>query len=275
MDAAASPLWEILGRPAIFAFVGGGGKTTLTLRAAREAARGGHAVVVTTTTRMMVPCVPDVDEVIFAQDFADAQDHLRKALAVRPGCGRCVALFTGTENSPHGTRAVGVPSSWPVALRGEGLADVVAVEADGSRRLPFKAPRAPQEPVLPTGVAAVVAVAGVDAVGLPLVEERVCRADVVAAVTGAALGDAVSADMVGDVIGCRSLWCRSLTGTEDEHCRFYSVINKVDAGDEIAQTSGTAVADRVLGASPGVDAVILTGEDRRGRGEVMQVRGST
>ena len=53
-------------------------------------------------------------------------------------------------------------------------------KADGSRKLPFKAPQA-GEPVLPVGGLleppgmTVVAVAGVDALGRPIAEDFVCR----------------------------------------------------------------------------------------------------
>ena len=57
---------------------------------------------------------------------------------------------------------------------------MLTYKADGSRKLPFKAPQA-GEPVLPVGGQAidaamvVVAVAGVDAVGRPVAEDFVCR----------------------------------------------------------------------------------------------------
>jgi hypothetical protein len=57
-----------------------------------------------------------------------------------------------------------VEPGWPEALLAAGCCDVVIVEADGARKLPFKAP-AENEPVLPEGAAVVLVVAGADATG--------------------------------------------------------------------------------------------------------------
>ncbi len=63
--------------------------------------------------------------------------------------------------------------------------DAVILEADGSRRLPFKAP-ADHEPVIPGSTTIVVPMVGMDALGRPLDATAVHRPERVAALTGAA-----------------------------------------------------------------------------------------
>eukprot|EP00927_Polykrikos_kofoidii_P055079 TRINITY_DN49394_c0_g1_i1.p1 TRINITY_DN49394_c0_g1~~TRINITY_DN49394_c0_g1_i1.p1 ORF type:complete len:335 (+),score=62.07 TRINITY_DN49394_c0_g1_i1:267-1271(+) len=273
-------LWEILGSPQMLAFVGGGGKTTLAIRSVAEACVSdmGGPTVLTTTTRMFVPRVPqDVDVVVVADQISVAQGLLRKA--VEDGHGR-VAVIGGIEETlSHGRRAIGVPVDWPAALLGEGLAAVAIIEADGSRKLPFKAPRAPQEPVIPTRVSVVVAVAGVDCLGASLVEERVCRADVVARIAGVELGECVTAEVVGCVLGQRSIWChtaideaeRSPNDVVINAPHFYAAVNKVDVGDAEKLAAGKVVVEAILRHQSDLRGVLLTGQGDTGRGSVIEV----
>jgi len=153
-------LWEELGldmeRHRLTAAVGGGGKTTALYALAREAVCTGRTAVVTTTTHIAPhPFLP------LARSSAELSVLLpRSRLAV---LGR----------REGGKLSAAAP---PEAL--SGLADVVLVEADGARSRPLKAP-APHEPVIPPGADAVVAVAGLDALGRAVGEvchrpERVC-----------------------------------------------------------------------------------------------------
>lgn len=71
--------------------------------------------------------------------------------------------------------------------------DLVLCEADGARRLPLKAP-AGHEPLVPPSSSLVVALMGLDAIGRPLDEAYVCRAELVARICGGPLGRAIDAD---------------------------------------------------------------------------------
>eukprot|EP00928_Gymnodinium_smaydae_P087776 TRINITY_DN71993_c0_g1_i1.p3 TRINITY_DN71993_c0_g1~~TRINITY_DN71993_c0_g1_i1.p3 ORF type:complete len:270 (+),score=58.64 TRINITY_DN71993_c0_g1_i1:178-987(+) len=264
MAAEAASLWEEFGRPEVIAFVGGGGKTTLACRTAREAAAAGRTVL-TTTTRMLVPRVPeDVEEVLVAGSLEAAQKGLSEAFG--RNC-RLVAVISGVEDSPHGRRAVGVPPEWVAGLRGPELADTVVVEADGSRKLPFKAPRRPKEPVVPVGTSVVVAVAGVDCLGRTLNEDEVCRADVVAELCGLELGAQVTADVVGRVLGQSALWCPDAEAASPGPL-FFAVVNKADDAQSIAAAESIAAA--TLRHGSGLDGVLLTGERDGLRGSVVR-----
>lgn len=148
-------LWTALDleprRCSLLALVGGGGKTTALYALAQEAAQAGHSVVVTTTTHIRPhPRLP----------LTGDPTRLPRLLAEHG-----VVLFG--RLGPEGKLTCPLPSS---ALLG--LADLVLAEADGSRGLPLKAPGS-YEPVIPPNTAAVVAVAGLDALGKPL--EKVCH----------------------------------------------------------------------------------------------------
>ena len=64
------------------------------------------------------------------------------------------------------------------------------MEADGSRRLPVKAP-APHEPALPPGPLLVVGVIGLGCLGRPMDGATVHRPELFARITGCAPGEAI------------------------------------------------------------------------------------
>lgn len=136
-------------RHRLVTLVGAGGKTTLLYALARQAADRGRTVAVTTTTHML----PHPGLVL-----TERPD--RALLAARQVVMAGVLL-------PDGKISAGRS---PVKLLA--AADVVLVEGDGSKRLPLKAPEA-WEPVIPEESDAVIAVAGLSAVGRAI--ETVCH----------------------------------------------------------------------------------------------------
>lgn len=133
------------------ALVGAGGKTTTLFSLAKQFAESGRRVLVYTTTHMMIPTVPH-------------QTAQEAKLCWETG------QFAVIGSPDDRTGKIGPPSE---QLRRElgRCAEVILVEADGSRRLPVKAPRM-REPVLPEGTDLVLCVMGLSALGKPL--ERCC-----------------------------------------------------------------------------------------------------
>lgn len=134
----------------VTALVGGGGKTTLMRRLGEELQHQGR-VVLCTSTHVMRPDMtvlidPEAGEVSRALE----QERL---------------IFIGGYGEDGRLGPCGLVTSGEV----KHLADYVIVEADGSKRLPFKAP-AGHEPVLPPGTGHVVAVAGMSGMYLPIRE---------------------------------------------------------------------------------------------------------
>ena len=209
MDQASNlPLHEALGitRPAVFATVGGGGKTTVLFALAAEwEAAGGHEsgpddgvgltslTVLATTTKMTIPREGRSLPLAIGTDDvfrAGALDNIR-----RRGLASAVV---GTGRGDR-ERVLGVDPTWPRQAINAGLASLVAIEADGSKGRPFKAP-ARHEPVIPDEVDIVAAVIGAGVLGRPLDETSVHRPEIAAQVAGANIGDEITPELAARVL---------------------------------------------------------------------------
>ena len=115
----------------LVSFVGGGGKTTALFALARHTP---GTTVITTTTKMGRDRTGGVELLVSPTDAE-----------VAAGLERHRSVIVWSDVDDH--RALGV--SGDDCGRYLDLADIVAVEADGSRRRPFKAPLA-YEPVVPS-----------------------------------------------------------------------------------------------------------------------------
>ena len=174
-------------QPISIAFVGAGGKTTAMFQLARQL---GSAIL--TTTTHLGP---------WEIDLADC--HLQWAsgqpLPEIPQMGG-VTLVTGPIDAVK-NRCSGLDEHQTETLRR--LAEhnnlPLLIEADGSRKLPFKAP-GEHEPVIPDFVNMVVVVSGLSGFGQPLAEENVHRANQFAALSGLKIGGKVSAAGLAKVL---------------------------------------------------------------------------
>lgn len=143
------------GHPApLVAAIGGGGKTTLLHSLAEELREQGAHVVLATTTHFM-PF--DGIETVSSSNKAEVE-----AILVRDGIVCAAAPAAGRAG------AAGKLGPSPIAVYElRLLADMVLVEADGSKRLPLKLHES-HEPVVPAGANAVACVLGVSGFGQPL-----------------------------------------------------------------------------------------------------------
>lgn len=133
-------------RPRCIALVGAGGKTTAILRLAEELAAEGRRVVITTTTKMH----PPEDRSLLAQSPAEAEALL--------AAGKIA--WAGTYYNEYKMQEL--PGALPELCE---MADCVLVEADGAKKHPLKMIDRRREPVIPAEAEAVVAVAGMSAIG--------------------------------------------------------------------------------------------------------------
>ena len=74
------------------------------------------------------------------------------------------------------------------------------IEADGSRKLPLKAP-ASHEPAVPPWVDLVVVTAGMDSLGQPIDQDHVHRPEILTKITGTKMGDLLDAEIIGNLLG--------------------------------------------------------------------------
>jgi molybdenum cofactor cytidylyltransferase len=226
-------LWEALSvqKGEAVAFVGGGGKTTAMYRLGHELANQGWRVIVTTTTMIRPPTLESGEDLVVADDHAQALGLTKKAL----GQNHLVTL--AAQHLPADNKLKGVPPDWIASLLP--LADAVLIEADGSRGLPLKAPAA-HEPVIPAETSLLVPIVGIDAVGLPLSEETVHRPALFAALTGLAPGDLIATAAVSALL----VHPQGALKNAPAHARIVPLVNKVQS--EAALDAARDIAARVM-----------------------------
>ena len=169
-----------LGPHELVALVGGGGKTTALFALGDQL---GGTVVLTTTTKMGRGRTAGHEPL-----FSPSDAELTSALAAE---GTVLAWEADDDH-----KALGVDARR--CDRWFDLADHVVVEADGSRRMPFKAPRE-HEPVIPSRTTILVACVGSGALGQP-VSERCQRPERVAEVAGCRPTDLLTPERLARVL---------------------------------------------------------------------------
>ena len=136
----------------IISVVGSGGKTTLLKKLAAQYREKGKTVFVTTTTHMFME-----EDTLLTDDADVIIQRLKEkgyAMAGIPEGEKIKALSRQTYDAVCS------------------FADIVLVEADGSKRLPLKYPNA-SEPVIPENANEIIVVCGLNAIGQPA--KHVCH----------------------------------------------------------------------------------------------------
>jgi probable selenium-dependent hydroxylase accessory protein YqeC len=221
------------------AFVGAGGKSSAILKVADELTEAGMTVLVAPTTKMMLKEAEKIGPLLTSEDL----DELRtKAKATLSEGASGVVVGSGLLSK---NRVGGVEPAWISALAS--LADVVLVEADGSRRRPIKG-TANHEPVLPDAATLVVATGNISAFGMPVDEEHVHRPEIFSKLTGIGPGQSITARAFA-----RALVEGSLDGIP-ENARPAALITGVEPGRSMSNAS---VVTRELWRM-GVKKVVLT-----------------
>ncbi len=200
----------------LISLVGAGGKTT-TMFALAQALKSLHKrVLVTTTTNIFYPGKDECDGVIVNE--APAAD-LFHALP-----GGTVTVLGGTVVNKR--KLAGVDKGYVEKLHREGLFDCILVECDGSKRKPIKA-AAHYEPVVPDNTTKTIGVIGLDAVGQPIDEAHVHRANIFSRVVGRSLGELLDAQAVVELIASPQGLFKGVPETSPR----YVLLNKADTGE--------------------------------------------
>ena len=253
------------GRGATVAAVGAGGKTSLLWALALETAGrlGPEKVVFTTTTRIYEPSLYDLPPLVRGSEPESPENRpdsgqpspvlrlvggpaeARAVLGEGAGRNEIVVLGTGLVDSGKGRRKVrGLPPEWVDELRRSVPGLTLLVEADGAAGKPLKAPAA-HEPVIPASADLVLAVAGIDAVGLRLDPDSVHRPELIARLTGLAPGQRLGPREVALVLrhaaGApsgpgtgRPPGAEAATGLPRAAARPVYILNKVGSETELA-----------------------------------------
>ncbi|MEL7610661.1 MAG: selenium cofactor biosynthesis protein YqeC [Bacillota bacterium] len=176
----APPLSEALGvKRGVTALVGGGGKTTLLHRLGKELSASGRTLLCTSTHIMRPECTLLIEP---------SEQELSRAFGREP-------LLAMGAFGPDGKLG---PCRGELMNNLSALADYVLVEADGSKRLPLKAP-AEHEPVLPRETDLVIALAGMSGAGKPI-REAAHRPERYAAIVEKPLDAAVTPKDIAKVL---------------------------------------------------------------------------
>ena len=183
------------------------------------------------------------------------RDRIRAALIAHRH-----VLVVGPIESTTG-RAAGISPELVSRLRAWCPGACLILEADGSRRLPFKAP-ADHEPVIPPETTVVVPVVGADVFGQPLDSEHVHRPELVSALSGAPLGAPITPEIVASVLAHPDGGRKGVPAG----ARVVVLINKVETLPDRKPARDTA--ERLL-RERAVTAVLLAG--LRGDDPVLEV----
>jgi probable selenium-dependent hydroxylase accessory protein YqeC len=174
-------------RGSVLAFVGAGGKTTGIYALAGELAARGARVLVTTTTMMYDPAAEGGRGLDGVELLPDPTAGALARIRDRAAAGRVLLVASSAVPAEGKLRGIdpGLLESMAPAF------DCLLVEADGSRRLPVKAP-GPAEPVMPPGADLVLGLVGLDCLGRPIASDTVHRHELFARLVGALPGEPVT-----------------------------------------------------------------------------------
>ncbi len=192
-------------KPGIISIIGGGGKTTFLHSVSQELP---GTKVITTTTHFF----PFED--VHTEDFSSTKD-LKHALDKHP---RLAAA-----------KDIGIDKLVEPTLGVDGLAEIadwVLVEADGSRRLPFKA-HASHEPVIPENSNVVIQIIGGSGFGKS-VEESVHRPEIFCELAGCTPGDVVTPELLAKVLKAEDL-CDVIIINQAEDPSFHDIATRLQA----------------------------------------------
>ncbi len=221
----------------IVSFVGGGGKTTSMFHAAHELVKNGLKVIITTTTHIFPP--DESYTLVLTNDIKEVE----KAMADND----LIVL----ADHPGKVKLEGIKPEWVNEIKR--YADVILIEADGSRNLPFKAPEE-HEPVVAPASTIVVPIVGTDAPYKPLSEDTAHRPHKIAEITGIKQGDTITPEVIAETL------LHSKGGMKDvpETARFIPLINKAD--DRTAVNIGLDISTHLF--KGGVKKTVITSHRR-------------
>lgn len=233
-------LIEILGADSgIVCLVGAGGKKSTIYRIVSRSA-GRIAVTATVYT-------PPFRKRLAAETLIAPAAELKTLVAGAPD-SRVVAYACPSDKK---ARLAGVDPGLVVDIHESCGFDVTLVKADGARLRRVKAP-APHEPEVPPRFATLISLVSVRAVGEPLDRSVAHRPELIAELTGVALGQRITPDHVARLLAHPQGGLKYA----DRARRVVPVINMVDTDEQ--KYTARLIADQLLQQAASLDRVVLT-----------------
>ncbi|MCW7551158.1 selenium cofactor biosynthesis protein YqeC [Endozoicomonas gorgoniicola] len=255
----------------IIAATGAGGKTCFLQHLARLLQQSGRTVLLSTTTHIYHPDVDgfanSIDRVICCTDAEELYNSQPEPASITVAGMMC--------KNPQ--KLSGIPANLPAELIKRNLYDNILIEADGSHRLPLKAP-SEKEPVLPDGYQVLVGVTGWKGIESPITADTVHRREWFSAVTGLKTGDSITPEAMSVLINSSAGLFKQPHLQPDSHCIYEKepsgnnfsekkcsekkpckkiwLLNQLDSQKQ--RQSGRAFALEVLAHSPSIHTTLLS-----------------
>jgi probable selenium-dependent hydroxylase accessory protein YqeC len=225
----------------IISLVGAGGKTTLLFALADELSIGRKGIIVTTTTKIWEPAPSPSFSLFCSSLFPMVKEWVTGKLGSVP------YLVVAREKLNNG-KLRGIPPAWIEELESLPGISFVITEADGAAGRSLKAARE-DEPVLPANSSLLVPVVGMDALGCPLDDKHVFRADLAARLLGVNPGIEITEEVIARLL------VHILRDTPPK-ARVIPFLNKVDLPGCLEK--GKSLARYLLSFKPlGIQRVVL------------------
>jgi len=225
----------------IISLLGGGGKTTLLFALADELSVERKGVIVTTTTKIWEPAPSPSFSLFCSSQILLVKEWVTGKL------GNIPYLVVARERLGNG-KLQGIPPAWIEELESLPGISFVITEADGAAGRSLKAARE-DEPVLPANSSLLVPVVGIDALGCPLDDEHVFRAELAARLLGVNPGIEITEEFIARLL-VRMLRDKPLKA------RVIPFLNKVDLPGCLEK--GRSLARYLLSSKPlGIQRVVL------------------
>jgi probable selenium-dependent hydroxylase accessory protein YqeC len=204
----------------------------------------GDGVITSTTTKIFIPSPQETPFLFLIEEAGDIP-------ATLPDLINRHGHFTLAESRLPGEKLKGVGPELIDGLGALDEVDHIIVEADGAARLPLKAPNE-TEPVIPSKASLVVAVVGLDSLGVELSTNHVFRPHIVSQLTGLPLGEKVTVDVVAELV----VHPKGMAKGAPPNSTIIPFLNKVDIPH--GRTKGRALARRILEKRhPQINRVVL------------------
>ena len=173
------------GKESCIAFVGAGGKSSAMFLLAREYP---CPVILSASTHLCSEQVKQISPHYIVENLVQLKKILDNPINE-------TTLFTGgpTEDDRiHGLNYIFLECIYKYAIK---YKMPFIIEADGSRKLPLKAP-ADHEPAIPPWVGQVVVIAGMESIGKPIDHNYVHRPEILSQITASKMGDLVDVNIL-------------------------------------------------------------------------------